>query len=510
MANPTYLTPAVKPTTIKVEAASVAQGKEVFPPTRATVTPLIDGEAAFREMYRHLKAARRSIDISIWYIQLGTFLKGPSGSRPAKVKVTDLLKQRARAGVKVRILVSYLECVKLLFGRKRVRFGFCQALNARRICARLRRLHRNIDARPAYHPYKISHKGVTARPGCSHEKTVLVDGKRVFCGGLEFAKLYTNANPKHRKSNRHDVHALLEGPVVTHFAQHFEQRWKRVLGSKYRAPKAQPAPVAAKQQHAVQVGITRSQPGWMYKFQSVNRGVWELYSRAIAKAEKLIYIENQYFRDKDLTAKLVAQLRAKPKLQIIVLIPEKSEEVPSAFTRHADYLQRRQVEALRAAAKTRVGVFSARRKAGKGQDIYVHSKVMIIDDQWITIGSANTNPRSFYLDDEINFCVRDNTLATTVRRALWGEQLGVTPAAVKRLDQNRKVTAVAYWHKAARVNDRRIKARRTPKGFVVTHRPPRGKKLDPKAFGINPLYLRVLPSLDKFVGDFPVGPTRVA
>ena len=57
----------------------------------------------------------------------------------------------------------------------------------------------------------------------------------------------------------------------------------------------------------------------------------------------------------------------------------------------------------------------------------IHAKIMIVDDEWYTIGSCNVNDRGFFLDGEINVCVHDPKTAFALRTQLWEEHLGVSP-----------------------------------------------------------------------------------
>ncbi|MDX1656816.1 MAG: phospholipase D-like domain-containing protein, partial [Candidatus Competibacteraceae bacterium] len=60
----------------------------------------------------------------------------------------------------------------------------------------------------------------------------------------------------------------------------------------------------------------------------------------------------------------------------------------------------------------------------------VHSKFMMIDDRWMTIGSANANVRSFELDSELNISIADPALVIAFRRRLWAHNLGLPEATI--------------------------------------------------------------------------------
>jgi phosphatidylserine/phosphatidylglycerophosphate/cardiolipin synthase-like enzyme len=64
------------------------------------------------------------------------------------------------------------------------------------------------------------------------------------------------------------------------------------------------------------------------------------------------------------------------------------------------------------------------RPDGPPERVYVHAKIAVVDDEWLTIGSANLNEHSMFNDSEMNVATHDPALATTTRRRLWAEHLG--------------------------------------------------------------------------------------
>src|SRR5207247_5861417 len=123
-------------------------------------------------------------------------------------------------------------------------------------------------------------------------------GRYAFCGGMEFTKEYA-------REHRHDVHALVEGPVVTDLERHFVTHWREartVAAHKARSDKsdvdagdlgdAVSRSDPSKTRHAVQVAITKSDDGW-FNYSTVVRGVFDAYVSAVSEAQVYIYIENQ-------------------------------------------------------------------------------------------------------------------------------------------------------------------------------------------------------------------------
>ncbi len=233
----------------------------------------------------------------------------------------------------------------------------------------------------------------------------------------------------------------------------------------------------------------------MRGYSTIQHDVFDTYKQAVSDARQYIYIENQYFRDKSFTKLLIDQLKRQKDLQIIVLLPVAAEEKPNDFTRHADFIQHGLIEKLQAADNKRVGVYSVRRS--RGGDIYVHAKVMMVDDKWATIGSANTNPRSFFLDSEINIVVRDEAFAKDLRMSLWKEHLQMTDQS--KLDITNSKRFVELWNGQANENDEHIKKGQSLKGRVHTHHAPKGAEIDLSKLISNPLERVLLPDLNDYI-----------
>lgn len=512
------LSPETDPNEVGVAQPGTDPKDEIFPPTRGHIRYLIDGVDAFREMQKAILGAERYIYLSVWYIQLTTVLRGKEGA-----KTIATLLQRAAAKAKVRVLVSFLDNQEIVVGKVKFKM-FPQANSAASLARRLNALDKNITALVAVHPYSRTIKKLTLRPGCGHEKLMIVDGRSVFCGGLEFDELYTDSTSKHDHSNRHDVHSLITGPVVKHFEQHFVTRWRAAkkrhddqLQKESTNSKGKVTKSARKQEipdlpdasqnydadardHAIQVAITKSDDGSINPTVVVT-GILEAYKQAIAEAKSYIYMENQYFRDQDLTNAIAKRLNQNASLQVILVLPLKAEEKENPFSLHAEFVQHRTLEALKSVDPRRVGIYSVVRRASKGGDIYTHGKIMIVDDRWFTIGSANANPRSFRLDDEINIIVRNDEQARELRLKLWCEHFQADASLQTKFDISQSKSFVDTWTTIGKKNDQRVRTGKALRSRVVTHREPAGKEFDLKSLGLSWFQEQVLPNLDQFVWD---------
>src|SRR5215210_3302821 len=149
------------------------------------------------------------------------------------------------------------------------------------------------------------------------------------------------------------------------------------------------------------------------------------YTRAFARARKLIYVEDQYFWSDVVAGTLADALRREPDLQVIAVVPRYAEDEGRFGGPPMHYGQRLAYDLLREAGGDRFSMFDLENDAGT--PIYVHTKVCIVDDEWMTIGSDNLNLRSWSHDSELTCAVvdPDGELHRRLRTTLWAEHLGL-------------------------------------------------------------------------------------
>jgi phosphatidylserine/phosphatidylglycerophosphate/cardiolipin synthase-like enzyme len=216
---------------------------------------------------------------------------------------------------------------------------------------------------------------------------------------------------------------------------------------------------------------------------SVARG----YSKAITRARRLVYLEDQYMWSKDVARLFAESLDKHPELQLVVVVPRFPDQ-DGAFAQRPEYVGRWQaIEMCRRAGRGRVHVFDVENHVGT--PVYVHAKVCVVDDVWFTCGSDNFNLRSWTSDSEITCAVLDETLdgrepadptgrgdgarrlARELRLQLWAEHLGLEADDPRLLDPATafdlwRATADALdgWHRDGRRGPR-------PPGQVRHHEP---------------------------------------
>jgi phosphatidylserine/phosphatidylglycerophosphate/cardiolipin synthase-like enzyme len=151
-------------------------------------------------------------------------------------------------------------------------------------------------------------------------------------------------------------------------------------------------------------------------------GILEGYMRSLRSARELVYLESQFFWLPEIVGLLSEKLRDPPsdRFRVILLLPSKpnngEEDTRGMLAHLADADQGRgRFMATTIDAMTGSTV----------DELYVHAKVGIVDDHWITIGSANLNAHSFLNDTEVNVHACDPALARATRLRLWGEHLGL-------------------------------------------------------------------------------------
>ena len=255
---------------------------------------------------------------------------------------------------------------------------------------------------------------------CHHEKVVVIDDSLAFVGGMDFTALDgdrhdSSEHPPQRPLGWHDLAARLEGPVVADVASHFRSRWTEVAGESLPRPVVQP-PVGSST-----VQMVRTIPERTYDFAPKGEfSILDAYLRALRSAERLIYLENQFLWSPEISEVLIDKLRDPPddRFRLVVILPRKPSNGADTTRGQlgrlldADDGHRRLVAAT---ITTHDGSSST--------PVYVHAKLGIIDDRWLTVGSANLNEHSLFNDTEVNVVTDDAAVARDTRLRLWSEHL---------------------------------------------------------------------------------------
>lgn len=287
-----------------------------------------------------------------------------------------------------------------------------------------RRLHFRLDDR---HPLG----------GSQHQKVVVIDDEVAFVGGMDLSKWrwdtseHAPGDPRRRDSagNRyspyHDVQMLVSGPAAVALGELVRERWHRATGHALSPPEpvGDPWPqTVVPSLTGVEVAIARTEP--RYAGRREVREVERLYLDMIARARHYIYVENQYLTSKVIGDALASRLREAHGPDMVLVVPQKTGGWLEQNT--MDVLRRRIVRQLRGADRHgRLRLVYPHVPGLEPQHISVHSKLMVVDDRLVRVGSANLSNRSMGLDSECDLCLEsDEPAAASAARALLARLLG--------------------------------------------------------------------------------------
>ena len=257
---------------------------------------------------------------------------------------------------------------------------------------------------------------------CHHEKTVTIDGRVAFTGGIDLTtfagdRLDKRSHPPRDGLGWHDATARIEGPAVADVAAHFRLRWEQEAGERL------PMPVAGEPAGDVTVQVARTVRERRYS--GLPRGefrILEAYIRALGAAKRLIYLESQFLWSPEIVAVLRRKLERPPsdEFRLVIVLPAKPNN--GADDTHGQLAELAAADA----SPHRMLAVTLYQVGGQQRPVYVHAKIGIVDDRWLTIGSANLNEHSLFNDTEQNLVVCDPRLARDTRLRLWSELLDLT------------------------------------------------------------------------------------
>jgi phosphatidylserine/phosphatidylglycerophosphate/cardiolipin synthase-like enzyme len=195
--------------------------------------------------------------------------------------------------------------------------------------------------------------------------------------------------------------------------------------------------------------IVRTIPSRTYDFAPNGEfGIHHALIAMIRNATSLIYLENQYLWSPDVVD-VLADVLCGGQAHVVVVLPAR------AYSGKWD--NDRRVKVLRKADGGR-GLFEAYSLYASGphlgvnpfryRPIYVHAKVAVVDDEWVSVGSANLNTRGLVTDSELNVLAHDPTLAKRIRVELWSEHLAMPVDRVEQADP-RELGATVWREQAA-------------------------------------------------------------
>ena len=281
--------------------------------------------------------------------------------------------------------------------------------------------------------------------GCHHQKFVVVDGELSFLGGLDLCddrwddRRHLLHNPLRLSRGEphkpfHDVQVYLRGRALSAaLAELFVCRWQRAGGPPMTLPglpEARSLPTDSPQGllpvRASTAALSRTDPYGSPGGPQLCTEILSLYQAAIARADSLIYVETQYFSSHAVCEALEQRMRApeRPGLSIVLILNMRGETLKEQAA--VGLAQAQIIARLRLVAsetKHRLGIFYTVPQCDPAETperaTYIHSKLMIVDDRFLTVGSANLTNRSMAVDTELNVTVEsqapDDPLVQSIR-----------------------------------------------------------------------------------------------
>ncbi len=397
------------------------------------IAVLTDGAAYFSALKLALRNARRSILFLAWDFNSQMPMYDEHDEATAcdeRVTLGNFLNAlvKRRRGLHVHILVwDY----PMIFGTDRefpprYRLGWTPH----------RRVHLHYDNTQ---PVGASH----------HQKIVVIDDAMAFCGGLDpTCRRWDTCDHKAEQPLRtvdgkpyppfHDHMMAVDGEAARALGDLARERWLRSLGKRLRSitvgPEVWPESVQP-QLSDVNIAISRTEP--LYNEQPGANEVETLYLDMIATARNYIYIENQYFTANSVGDAIEASLKQPQGPEIVVVLRLLSHGWLEEMT--MQMLRTKLIRRLREADRHgRFHVYYPHITGlADGTCIDVHAKMILIDDEWLRIGSANLANRSMGMDTECDLTVAaggDPLKQATLKKLrvqLLAEHLGREPAEIE-------------------------------------------------------------------------------
>jgi phosphatidylserine/phosphatidylglycerophosphate/cardiolipin synthase-like enzyme len=393
------------------------------------VSVIVDAEDYFRAARDAMLMAKRQILLIGWDFDARIKLADPSDEAPdAPGQVGPFITWLARRNpqLNVYLLRWDIGALKTYLRPKTLSTTIRWTLHPR--------IHPMLDGR---HPPGASH----------HQKIVVIDDCLAFCGGIDMTNKRWDTRA-HRDDQParidpdgapympwHDATTALQGPVAKALGELCRERWALAGGKPIAAPPKREAcwPETLTPHFTnVPAAISRTQPE-MKDLPAVHE-IEQLYLDLIARAERTIYAESQYFASRRIAEAIARRLDEPDGPEIVIVNPEQADGWLEQVA--MDTARARLVEALRKRdTQGRLRIYHP--FTAGGAPIYVHAKVLVIDDMVLRVGSSNFNNRSLRLDTECDVTieaeaadqpVRDHI--ASIRNGLLAEHLGCTPEQV--------------------------------------------------------------------------------
>lgn len=331
-----------------------------------------------------------------------------------------------------------------------------------------------------------------------HQKVVVIDDAIAFVGGMDLTAARWDT-PKHLPDDPmrkkpdgepygpyHDVQMVVDGDTAAVLGDMARKRWLWATGRPLAAPGSfeedawPPSVEPHLENEMVTVALTLPK----YKGREEHRDVEALYLDQIAGAKKTIFMENQYFTSPTIKDALLDRLSEEDCPEILIILPQMTTGLLEQLV--MEPLQSHTLDELAANdAHDRLAVYSPFADEDALVSIKVHSKLLIVDDEFITVGSANLNERSMGLDSECNLAVtpeRSGDAVRQFRQRLIAHHLGIAPE--KYADAENRETMLTATRRLSEENGRLTPETQTRHDAPLPVDPEMARPLDPSRPGL--------------------------
>ncbi|HEX9442881.1 MAG TPA: phospholipase D-like domain-containing protein [Candidatus Binatia bacterium] len=325
---------------------------------------LFNGDQIFPALLKAIRGAEKSVTYAQYFYDDGAIAR----------EMAEAFAERCRAGVQVKILIDALgggalsQDMQTLWKQSGCQLEWFQRVKANQFVTPWELLDYN-------------HR--------SHRRILVVDGKIGFTGGHGVSDAWTGDGRTRDHWRQTDVR--VEGPIVQQLQAAFVDSWRRTTGNVLGDDAYFPALHA---QGTAYAQIVKSSPlGGSF-------GSYLLFLLSITSAQKSIHIANPYFFPDDRIEQALINA-AKRGVKVVVLTPAKSDHATTSSASHSGF-----------------GSFLL-----GGVEIYeyqpalMHTKAMVVDGVWATVGSANLDYRSLAINEELNLVVYGATFAQQVEKS---------------------------------------------------------------------------------------------
>lgn len=338
------------------------------------VEVLLNGDQIFPAMLKAIREAKKTI----------TFETYIYWSESIGKEFADALAERARAGVKVHLMLDYIGSLKM---------DDASMEKLRSAGVELHRYHKPVWWKLA----RLNNR--------THRKLLIVDGRIGFTGGVGIADKWRG----HAQDEDHwrDTHFRVEGPVVGQMQAVFNDNWTKATGKVLDGDAYFPA-----------LTPKGDMPAQMFSSSITGGGesMHLMYLMAITAARHTIHLSNSYFVPDELAVKALVAA-AKRGVEVRIITPGKIIDS----------------DVVRAASRERWGeLLAAGVKMAEFQPTMFHVKALVVDSLLVSVGSTNFDNRSFSLNDEANLNVLDPAFAKEQEAIFEQDWLRAKPISLQQ------------------------------------------------------------------------------